>query len=409
MNARSLLLILLLGASITASLAGPVQGPVKGKVVTADDAAVDDVVVLLRCRGHGLHGTHGTDDESRVVAAGERFLFAWAYRGVSPAGCSVTAYHPQYVQAFRSLEKQGFSQDVGVLNLTSWNDFLAAGPTDPPMHISYPWPVLEFRQHLNHLLYHYVPAFPARKRRELWPYLADLHTQWQQVVATGAFGDWPMEGRQTPLDSLHRLEAALAYPGTQADLFSAVEQNDPSLVAGVAGQRKKINAWWYDGGAAVYLAANQGKTAAVIALADAGADLEQSPRRGHGSPLAAALAEGHRDTAATLLRLGAKRELKPHYEQRLAGAVGASSYRGEVGVLKMFLAAGIDADIRATNKRTPLMAAAQGGQVEAARILLAAGADVNARDDRDKTPLRFARSKRNAEMIALLESAGGQE
>ncbi len=127
--------------------AGPIQGPVRGVVEVADGAQVSDIVVYLGCRTHGIHSSSWpADDVTRIVASGESFLIPWAYRGLSPAGCTLNVYHPRYVVARRRLDDQ-FSQQFGLIRLQSWDAFMGEGPKPPPMPSHYPWPKTEFISH----------------------------------------------------------------------------------------------------------------------------------------------------------------------------------------------------------------------------------------------------------------------
>ena len=86
--ARSRLTVLLLLAFLpfAGDARAGFQGPIRGRIELADGAPHDDVVVRLSCRAYGIHGTHRTDRELRVVGNGEAYLFLFAWRGISPVG-----------------------------------------------------------------------------------------------------------------------------------------------------------------------------------------------------------------------------------------------------------------------------------------------------------------------------------
>jgi len=122
-------LIFALGLLLVATPVGaaPIQGPVRGVVEVADGAQVGDIVVHLGCRTHGIHSSSWpADDVTRIVASGESFLIPWAYRGLSPAGCSLSVYHSRYVVARRPLDDR-FSQQFGLIRQVSLVVFLTGG------------------------------------------------------------------------------------------------------------------------------------------------------------------------------------------------------------------------------------------------------------------------------------------
>ncbi|MDH3442789.1 MAG: hypothetical protein OEN50_02595, partial [Deltaproteobacteria bacterium] len=141
MKSPSLISVLLFGLLVTAAplRAGFIQGPVRGTVVLADGAHAGDLVAYVHCIAQGIHGGHKADDSSRVIASGEAFSIPWVYRGLSPRNCHLRVFHPRYLGAHRKLSDD-FSQQLGTVELETWEVFLNRGPTDPPMHPAYPWP-----------------------------------------------------------------------------------------------------------------------------------------------------------------------------------------------------------------------------------------------------------------------------
>ncbi len=389
--------------------AGLLQGPVRGTVQLPDGAQADDFVAHIHCVSHGIHGGHTADDVTRVVPAGEEFLVPWAYRGLSPIGCSLRVYHPRYVVAYHEL-KDDFAQQVGPLHLETWDTFLARGPADPPMHPSYPWPALEFQQHLSNLLFHYVPAFDEGPNRQaLARYVPELHALFKRVLTTGAYGAWPRQNRQTPMVMIGKVEDAVSFEGSQRALFAAVSQKDAVRVAEVLKAGAFVDGWDEQGRSPLFGAARAGDTASVVALIEGGADVDLVSHPKADTPLAIALSKRHWSTAAALIAHGASLQ-KPGVnriwlEQALCGV----GYTGDTDSLRIFLEAGLAPDLAPRNGLTPLMCAAQGKRVETATMLIKAGADVNARASHNRTPLRLARSARSPELIELLQQAGAME
>lgn len=64
--------------------------------------------------------------------------------------------------------------------------------------------------------------------------------------------------------------------------------------------------------------------------------------------------------------------------------------KGDLAALKAAIEAGVEADVKDSLYRTPMMLAAMGGHSECLEALLAAGADVQAQDNVGFTPLHYA-------------------
>lgn len=408
-----ILLLFILGLLVMAAPVGasPIQGPVRGTVEVADGAQVDDIVAHVRCLSHGIHNSAWpADDVTRIVASGELFLIPWAYRGLSPAGCSLQVYHPRYVVARRPLEKQ-FSQHVGVDRLESWDSLLDRGPTPPPVPSNYPWPALEFRSHLDNLLYYYIPAFAeGTKRRALGRHMPGLHALFKRVLATGAFGPWPRKDHSDPIKTIRKIEEAVSYPGSQSALFDAVSRNDAPRVATLIKAGAYVDAWDEEGRTALVLAARAGHTEAALALVDGGATIDLSSHTEPRTALTAALADRRWKTAAALMARGASApKVESIYRQWFVDALYTVSYEGDVTSLRVLLDVGISPNLASSSGVTPLMGAAEGNQPEAARMLINAGAEVNARATHNRTALRFAKTGRFTMLVELLRDAGAQE
>lgn len=75
---------------------------------------------------------------------------------------------------------------------------------------------------------------------------------------------------------------------------------------------------------------------------------------------------------------------------------------GEVRVLKMLIAAGLDVNAHDHSGRTPLLVAVSEGQGEAIRVLLDAGAKAVVRDDHGTTPLHLAADRGDLQLVETL-------
>jgi hypothetical protein len=369
---------------------------------------LDDVVVRMSCHGHGIHATHRTDVESRVVATGRSFRFVWAYRGLVPAGCRLAVHHPRYYSAHQRLEDE-FSQDVGTLVLETWDAFLDAGPTDPPAHSAYPWPTMELSRHLSDIDLYYIPAFPEAERRDLARHVPHLHRLFGRALATGAYGENENQSRNRPLQKIRDIEDTLQFAGSQTALFAAVAADDPARVREVIAAGAWLDTWDIRGYAPLHQAVRDDRPRAAGVLLELGADPNGRIPAGSRSLLDLAIRERHLAIVVLLLEHGVvldRDEVKP---EDLAGIMRSTAWTGDADSLRTFLAAGIEPDITQSNGYTALMDAAAENQLEIARILIEAGADVNACASQNRYPIKIARGKRHVEMVALLEQAGALE
>jgi hypothetical protein len=391
--------------------ASPIQGPVRGTVELTDGAKADDIVVQLRCRTGGIHNsTWPADEVTRIVGSGEPFLIPWAYRGLAPAGCSLQVLHPRYVVARRPLDKQ-FSQQIGIIRLETWDAFLDRGPTEPPMHSHYPWPTLEFRNHLDNLLYYYIPAFgEGTKRKALGRHIPALHALFKRVLATGTFGAWPRRDPSHPISIVRRIEEAVSYPASQKALFEAVSRNDAEQVRKLIEAGAYVDAWDEEGRTPLFLAARAGYTESAIALVEGGAQMSLSRHTEPRTAISAALSDRRWKTAAVLMARGASPPpIEGPYRPWFVNALYSLSYQGDIASLRVFLDAGVSPNLAESSGVTPLMGAVKGNQYEAARMLINAGADVNARASHDRTALGIAKAGRFTEIVTLLKEAGAQD
>jgi len=120
-------------------------------------------------------------------------------------------------------------------------------------------------------------------------------------------------------------------------------------------------------------AARDGDYVQVLALLQAGADVNARSRINGYTPLIWASSRGHTETVHVLLEEGA------------------------------------EVDARLGDGQTALMRASENGHVEIVEALLAAGADVNASTDNGITALRLAELRHHEEIVELLRKAGARK
>jgi ankyrin repeat protein len=186
------------------------------------------------------------------------------------------------------------------------------------------------------------------------------------------------------------LAEALAAPDAGAAVRAALSY-DPGLVRTSDADRKTP----------LHVAAERGLDAAVVALVEAGADLDVLDGSVQ-TPLAAALAKGRYGIAEYLVSRGAgvrQQEVSGKYPLHLAVGGGPAGEKA----LKAILDAGADPDEwEPRERKTALHFAAERNDLTAVRLLLACGARTNLADASGATPLDLAKKLARAEAAALL-------
>lgn len=181
----------------------------------------------------------------------------------------------------------------------------------------------------------------------------------------------------------------LTGPVSAGELYDAVKTRDVDRVLMLVHSGADPNQRSpYDG--PLHVAARLGPLEMVVTLLEAGADTELA---GYGGihPLHAAALAGQTKIVSILLERGAKVDALDNVGRTplmtfVSGAVG------DVGVLRILLAAGADPNlIDGAAHLYALHYAAMQGRVDETALLVAAGADVNAKDSLyGKSPLHYA-------------------
>jgi hypothetical protein len=154
-----------------------------------------------------------------------------------------------------------------------------------------------------------------------------------------------------------------------------------------------------DEGEALDTALNEGRTADVLKMMNAGLAVDHRDRGG-ATPLCQAALRGPLSLATALLDRGAD----PNARNRsgatpLMLAVG----HGQEPIARLLLDRGAKPDLANSEGRTPLMIAAMGGRTALVQLLLEHGADRARADGRHKTALDYAREQGHDDIARLLK------
>ena len=110
---------------------------------------------------------------------------------------------------------------------------------------------------------------------------------------------------------------------------------------------------------------------------------------------------GHPDIMLMLLEHGLRAEA---VDKTGETALGLAAGKGDVGMARVLLDHGADAELRSSAK--PLISAAQSDKVEMVKLLIERGADVNRMDEKGRTALAAASNK---EIQKILKQAGARK
>lgn len=191
-------------------------------------------------------------------------------------------------------------------------------------------------------------------------------------------------------------QAALA--GSYDDALSAANMGDAKELVSLIQRGLDPDTVDAQGNTLLILAAREGHTAAVEALAKNRARLDYRNPAGD-SALMLAVLRGHEDAARALIKAGAVVAhdgwAPLHY----------AAFEGRDELIADILAAGADVNAPAPNKATPLMLAARNGHIDVVRRLLALPqTDLNALNDAGLSADAWALQNNNTDIAELIQA-----
>lgn len=189
-----------------------------------------------------------------------------------------------------------------------------------------------------------------------------------------------------------------ALAATLDDALSAASMGDTKELVSLIQRGLDPDTVDAQGNTLLILAAREGHTAAVEALAKNRARLDYRNPAGD-SALMLAVLRGHEDAARALIKAGATVAhdgwAPLHY----------AAFEGRDKLIDELLAAGADVNAPAPNKATPLMLAARNGNIEVVRRLLARPqTDLNALNDAGLSADAWALQNNNTDIAELIEA-----
>lgn len=207
---------------------------------------------------------------------------------------------------------------------------------------------------------------------------------------------------------------------SMSSLMQAVDRNDPKAIEDILQSGADINATSqcdrdmpeFESYTPLGCAAKNGRTAAVKALLDKGADINQKKggyRFGNynPTPLILAAREGHAETVKILLERGADIKATDSMLHLSALMWTVLSAKGEhATIVKLLLDRGANANETTASGKTPLIFAAENGSADNVKVLLARSARINAKTEKGATALSAAAFNGHQDIIAILLAAG---
>jgi len=116
-----------------------------------------------------------------------------------------------------------------------------------------------------------------------------------------------------------------------------------------------------------------------------------------------AVEEGHKEMVQFLITKA------PYAEERRSIAMSSAIRSGQLAIVKLLVAAGLDVDHMAEDGTPALTLAVQSNHLNLVRFLLEKGADMTQQDGTGNTPLMVAASIGNMEMVEILMGKGAEE
>ena len=152
--------------------------------------------------------------------------------------------------------------------------------------------------------------------------------------------------------------------------------------------------------AGIHDAAMEGDVAAITAVLDAGADIDESD--GSATPLYLAVFMGHIQAVKLLIERGADVNARTALGSPLMAAMG----KDKLELLNLLLDGGADPNADGSGSQPALHAAINLACLDCVKALVEAGADVNAKAEDGATPLHMATRSEQPEVADYLMSHG---
>ena len=190
------------------------------------------------------------------------------------------------------------------------------------------------------------------------------------------------------------------------DLIDAIKERDLSKVHSLLAAGGNLDEQ-FRGDYPLNVAVTFGPAETVLALLDAGADIERANRQGL-HPLHSAVLAGNAEIVSLLLQRGAAVDAKDGKGRTPLYTFAVSGGRN-IEIAKLLLAAGADPNAesaREDDSQTALQCAAATGDLELSKLLLASGANVNHQSALGDTPLHQAVFDNRLNVAVLLIESG---
>ncbi|MFK7852817.1 MAG: ankyrin repeat domain-containing protein [Granulosicoccus sp.] len=174
------------------------------------------------------------------------------------------------------------------------------------------------------------------------------------------------------------LLASLSLPCHPAAIHDAVKVGNLDEVVALLDAGADINESDYFVGGPLFIAAGRPDTEVVRVLLERGADPDLVGESGDNTPLHQAAIAGINDNIELLIKASANME---NLNARGDSALHLASADGNLSAMKLLMNAGADIDaVNDVNQTTPIQAATLNGQIEAVRYLVTNGAGLDVKD-----------------------------
>lgn len=186
-----------------------------------------------------------------------------------------------------------------------------------------------------------------------------------------------------------------------SQLLAASAEGDVQRVEELLAKNADINASDNNNRSPLREAARRNKPEMVRFLLDRGAVIKREGRSFSAPQIAVSM--GHIEVVKVFLATGMDPDLRGIYGQTL---LHIAAQDGEAEIARLLIMHGATVDVRDENMSTPLYHAAGLGQLGVVNILLEAGANPNAGENDQNCPLIVALAEKNMEVAEKLKAAG---